>query len=129
MVSRLVKLGVAALAALLAVVGLPSVASAEPTGNYVYTCVTPGQADWTIPKGSKLSLCTNAYIYVRINGALVEVVPTNASGVKVNGKVDPNKVDCVVAIVGGVASVATLSGAWGWIGLTASVYGMKSCVA
>ena len=106
-------------------VGIPTTANAG-TADYVYSCYTPGAGTWTFLKGQRLNLCVNAYIYIRLNGQLVEVVPTNASGVKVNGQI--SNVDCVVAIVGAILSVRG-GGRWGWANKTTALAGLPACLA
>lgn len=116
MLSRITRFAVALLAAVLVIAGVPTAASAEPTANYKYTCSTPGQADWSIPKGTRLSTCTNGYIHVRLNGKLVTSIPTNASGLRsVPQVVSAKKVWCVVGVVGTGMAVITTTGIAGWI--------------
>lgn len=108
-------------------VSAPTTASAG-TADYHYTCYVPGGATWSIPKGTPLSMCKGGYVYERLNGQLMRVIPLNESGARQTQQVSNTAIiSCVAGTVGTVTSVLTLSGGVGWVALGASLTGLAVC--
>ncbi|HLT84896.1 MAG TPA: hypothetical protein VKZ83_11750 [Phototrophicaceae bacterium] len=125
--SRLVSLVATALLALGLTSFGPSTATAG-TADYHYTCSSPGVSSWTMPAGTPLRDCANGYVEVRLNGSLVEVIPVNAEGARLEERVwTKSDIACVVAVLGAVTSVLTAGGTAGWVSAGLSVAGVPLC--
>ncbi|WP_456697947.1 hypothetical protein [Aeromicrobium sp. P5_D10] len=97
-----------AVAASVAAIGLVSAsggtASAEPSGNYDYVCVSTNGTSYTMADGEKLSNCKGSYLQKYINGQQVETVHLTGQGTPAS----PNQLDgyCIVGLaLGGTAAI------------------------
>lgn len=118
------------ISAVIVMIGLTvtsSTAAAATTGDYHYMCQIPGQSAWTMPEGTEMRMCPDGYIEVRINGELVEVIPTNAEGMRVTGEVPKEAASCIIAVAGTVVGVLTAAGGLGWFGVGLGVAGIAFC--
>lgn len=130
--TKLSRILITAVAAMGLTVGAAGAANAEPAGQYEYVCVGIDGSSYSMAKGSALSTCKGSYLQKYINGQQVSTTALTTDG----AIADPNAInmDCVVAIVGTGASAYGIvqtagTGVIAYVGLAASVYGLKSCVA
>lgn len=107
-------------------------ANAEPAGQYQYVCVGIDGSSYSMAQGAALNTCKGSYLQKYINGQQISTIALTTDG----AIADPNAInmDCVVAIVGTGASAYGIvqtagTGVIAYVGLAASVYGLKSCVA
>ena len=95
-------------------IGAPSVANASGTADYLYKCHAYGTQNvtFTIPKGTRLTVCDNAQIQVLLNGSTVERYYTNDAGMRNHYRWLKNKalVQCIFAVGAGIYGVRTASG-------------------
>ncbi|WP_431031264.1 hypothetical protein [Plantibacter sp. RU18] len=126
--TKLSRILITAVAALGLTVGAAGAANAEPAGQYEYVCVGIDGSSYSMA----LSSCKGSYLQKYINGQQIETIALTGHGTVA----DPNAItmDCVVAIVGTGASAYGIvqtagTGVIAYVGLAASVYGLKSCVA
>jgi hypothetical protein len=123
---------ITAVAAMGLTVGAAGAANAEPAGQYEYVCVGTDGSSYSMAHGTALSTCKGSYLQKYINGKQIETIALTGHGTVA----DPNAInmDCLVAVVGTGASAYGIvqtagTGVIAYVGLAASVYGLKSCVA
>jgi hypothetical protein len=131
--TMLSKVMVTAVAALGLTLGAAGVAQADPAGKYVYVCVGTDGSSYTMASGAELGSCKGSYLQKYINGAQVDTIALTTSGAIADP--DALSLDCLVAIVGtgasayGIVQTGGTGAGVAYVGLAASVYGLKACTA
>lgn len=71
-------------------------ASAEPSGNYEYVCVSTSGSSYSMADGEKLTNCKGSYLQQYINGQQVDTIPLTGDGTRA----DPDKLDgyCLIGL-------------------------------
>lgn len=105
------------------------VAKADPAGFYYYICVGLDGRSYGLQPGEKLSDCKGAYLQKYSNGVLISAIPLTIEGKP--ARLDVRNIDCLIAVVGDVAAVATFTPTgWAYVGLaTAGIGTLRSCRA
>lgn len=105
-------------------------AASAGTADYQYTCATPGQSSWAMPAGTPLRDCANGNVEVRLNGSLVEIIPVNAEGARLQERVwTKDDVLCIVAVFETGYLLLKSRGAAAWADAGFAATGLHACTA